>query len=325
MKHVRSKRSPISSLGVVAVVAVSSLAAAETAPLLPGDRLGAARGQLASAQARAEEVDTRLTQLENKRSDLRARLTADGRALYRLGRNGMLPITSGLEGLLGHASRMQRLERIVRADLTSLTDLQGELGKLHSEQQSLARELAARDREVVELERVQAAAIQQQIEQNLLGASAAAARYQPAPDDGAARMNYGLSVHGERAADPQRFADQRGALALPISGPSSIQEATRAESGGPGLEFSTQRGVAVRAAAAGRVVFSDRYGSYGQLVIVDHGDRYYTVYGGFGGVDVQVGDEISKSARLGTSGTGSIYFEVRRGTKTEDARPWLGL
>jgi septal ring factor EnvC (AmiA/AmiB activator) len=123
----------------------------------------------------------------------------------------------------------------------------------------------------------------------------------------------------------ERFVEQRGSLALPVSGPSSIQEANRAESGGPGLEFAASRGAAIRAVAAGRVAFSDRYGSYGQLVIIDHGDRYYTVYGGFGTVDVQVGDEVSKSARLGTAGAEPVYFEVRRGTKTESARPWLGL
>jgi septal ring factor EnvC (AmiA/AmiB activator) len=123
----------------------------------------------------------------------------------------------------------------------------------------------------------------------------------------------------------ERFADQRGNLALPVSGPASIQEARRAESDGPGLEFASSRGAAVRAAAAGRVAFAERYGSYGQIVIVDHGERFYTVYGGLGGVDVQVGDDVSKSARLGSAGADPVYFEVRRGTKTQEARGWLGL
>ncbi|MFT3921735.1 MAG: peptidoglycan DD-metalloendopeptidase family protein [Myxococcales bacterium] len=323
MTQTRAKHIPGSTLSMLALVTVSSLAVADSAPLITGDRLSTARTRADMARSRAEEVDTRLTQFEAKEPALKARLTADGRALYRLGRNGMLPITGGLEGLLGHASRMQRLERMVHADLEGVASLQHELTRLRGEKQALALEVAQRDGDVASLERAQAAAIQQQIEQNLLGA-AAPARRAPEPPQGD-HMNYGLSVVGTREAERPRFADQRGALALPVSGPSAIQEATRAESGGPGLEFSTQRGAAVRAAAGGRVAFSDRYGSYGQLVILDHGDRYYTVYGGFAGVDVQVGDEVSKSARLGTSGTGSIYFEVRRGTKTEDARPWLGL
>jgi septal ring factor EnvC (AmiA/AmiB activator) len=110
-----------------------------------------------------------------------------------------------------------------------------------------------------------------------------------------------------------------------VVGPDTIQDATRVESEGPGLEFATRPGAAVRAVAAGRVAFADSYGSYGQLVILDHGDRFYTVYGGHASVEVQVGDQVSKSARLGTAGSAPIYFEVRRGTKTENARAWLGL
>jgi septal ring factor EnvC (AmiA/AmiB activator) len=147
----------------------------------------------------------------------------------------------------------------------------------------------------------------------------------PAPQPGSSntRMAYGLSVVG--GTPRERFVEQRGSLALPISAASSIQEATRVESNGPGLEFATTLGASVRAVAAGRVAFSDRYGSYGQLVILDHGDRYYSVYGGFGSVEVQVGDEVSKSARLGTADSAPVYFEVRRGTKAENARSWLGI
>jgi septal ring factor EnvC (AmiA/AmiB activator) len=219
---------------------------------------------------------------------------------------------------------MERLERIVRSDLSQLTKLDQELTALRTEQADLTRAIDAHSRELVAVERSQAARIQAQIEQNLRGAGLSVPAAS-APSSSSGHMNYGLSLVGNKSAEARRFADQRGALALPVSGPSSIQEAQRAESGGPGLEFNAHRGVAVRAAGEGRVAFSDRYGSYGQLVILDHGDRYYTVYGGFASVDVQVGDEVSKSARLGTSGSEPIYFEVRRGTKTEDARPWLGL
>lgn len=322
MTKPRSQSFQVSSLGLLAAIAVSSLASADTTPPFSGDRLSVARSELEGARTRSEEIGNRLAQREGERSALKARLTSDGRALYRLNRSGLLPLTSGLEGLLSHASRMERMERIVRSDLTRLTDLEQELGRLRGEQDALGRQVEERSREVSGLERAQAAQIQRQIEQNLLG-GATLARSEPASTGG--HMNYGLSVIGSKDAAHRRFVEQRGALALPVSGPSSIQEATRAESGGPGLEFSAQRGAAVRAAAEGRVAFSDRYGSYGQLVIVDHGDRYYTVYGGFAAVEVQVGDEVSKSARLGTSGSGAIYFEVRRGTKTEDARPWLGL
>jgi len=64
-------------------------------------------------------------------------------------------------------------------------------------------------------------------------------------------------------------------------------------------------------------------------VILDHGDGYYTVYGGLGAVEVRVGDDLSRSARIGSIGTDfsppALFFEVRKGTRTLEPRSWLGL
>jgi septal ring factor EnvC (AmiA/AmiB activator) len=85
----------------------------------------------------------------------------------------------------------------------------------------------------------------------------------------------------------------------------------------------------VRAVFGGRVAFADRYGAYGRLVILDHGDHYYSVSGNLATVDVKVGDEIGAGERLGTVGDeghgAMLYFEVRRGTETIAAGPWLGI
>ena len=62
----------------------------------------------------------------------------------------------------------------------------------------------------------------------------------------------------------------------------------------------------------------------GKLAILDPGDRY-TRCTGFGPSSRCSGDDLSKSARLGSAGSEAVYFEVRRGTKTQDARLWLGL
>jgi murein DD-endopeptidase MepM/ murein hydrolase activator NlpD len=87
-------------------------------------------------------------------------------------------------------------------------------------------------------------------------------------------------------------------------------------------------GTPVRAAAAGRVAFSDRQGTYGRMVIVDHGNGYTTLYGGLGAVQVQVGDTLSQGARLGAIGNDfsppALLFEVRRGSRSLPPRAWLG-
>jgi len=56
---------------------------------------------------------------------------------------------------------------------------------------------------------------------------------------------------------------------------------------------------------------------------------YFTLYGGLGAVDVQPGDDLSRSARIGSVGGDTfptaLFFEVRRGTRALPPRGWLGL
>jgi septal ring factor EnvC (AmiA/AmiB activator) len=92
------------------------------------------------------------------------------------------------------------------------------------------------------------------------------------------------------------------------------------------------------------VAFADRYGAFGHLVILDHGDHYYTVMGDLGAIDVRVGDDVSAGARVGSVGVApardgaidgeragdparpaGLYFEVRHGATAVDPSLWLGL
>ena len=140
------------------------------------------------------------------------------------------------------------------------------------------------------------------------------------------------NFYGLRTTEPlpsASFASARGKPGQPGDRRRAHRVGARAESDGPGLEFQAPVGTAVRAVSTGRVAFSDRYGSYGRLVILDHGDGYYTVYGGLGAVEVRVGDDLSRNARIGSIGTdfspSALFFEVRKGTRTLEPRSWLGL
>jgi len=141
-------------------------------------------------------------------------------------------------------------------------------------------------------------------------------------------MSYGrIRVSGDMEDLGEGFAEMRGQLALPVQGSMRIGESSR--EGAPGLEFYGRPGGPVRAAADGKFAFARSYGAYGLMVILDHGGSFYTVYGGLGSTDVQVGDWVGMSTRVGTldsAGPDSIlFFEIRRGTRPLDARSWLGL
>lgn len=283
--------------------------------------LGQSQQQLERNRQRKAAVSESLATIAPRTELARERLHKNARALYRVSRGGMLPVAGGMAALLGHASRVSRLEQIVHRDLASVQKLGAESLALRKEAGALESEISSQERQLSALELARAGAVRERVthgsfESTFNAGVAAAPRSE-------GRAQYGLSVVG--GTPSERFTEQRGNLALPVSGPSSIQDATRAESDGPGLEFAAHAGAAVRAGASGRVAFAESYGSYGKLVIIEHGDRYYTVYGGLAQLDVRVGDDLSKSARLGSAGSEAVYFEVRRGTKTQDARLWLGL
>jgi murein DD-endopeptidase MepM/ murein hydrolase activator NlpD len=324
-------REPASKLGRVSSWALASALCATSSLAQYGQPLGVpsaagvdeklleARSVLDRGRARRTEIDAILAGIAPRKAELRQRLLRDARSLYRVSRGGLLPLAGGIDALLGHASRVGRLERLVEGEARELASLDKQKVALRKEASEWDLRLSQAERDAATLEQARVGLAQQQATQAMFDGAFKIASAAPANEP----IQYGLSVVG--GMPHERFTDQRGNLALPVSGPASIQEARRAESDGPGLEFSSSHGAAVRAAAAGRVAFAERYGSYGQIVILDHGERYYTVYGGLSHVEVQVGDDVSKSARLGAAGAEPVYFEVRRGTKTQEPRTWLGL
>jgi murein hydrolase activator len=124
------------------------------------------------------------------------------------------------------------------------------------------------------------------------------------------------------------FRSLRGRLPFPVAGRAEVNRVNRG--GGAAVELVAPMGMAVRSVAAGRVAFADRQDGYGLIVIVDHGDHYFSLYGSLGSSDVHAGDSVPSGARLGIVGSidGSaprLYFELRHNATTLDPGPWLGL
>jgi murein hydrolase activator len=96
-----------------------------------------------------------------------------------------------------------------------------------------------------------------------------------------------------------------------------------------GVDIAATEGTDVGAVYAGHVVYTGWFKGYGNLIILDHGHDYYTLYAHVAEILVKEGDDVRQSQRIGTVGdTGSLagprlYFEVRYQGKPQDPEQWL--
>jgi len=130
------------------------------------------------------------------------------------------------------------------------------------------------------------------------------------------------------------FAALKGKLRLPVRGDVTNRfGANRADSGisWKGLFIKANEGAEVRSVASGRVVFSDWLRGFGNLIIVDHGDGYMSLYGNNQAILKQAGDSVRGGdaiAYVGNSGgneTNGLYYELRRQSRPFDPLSWSNL
>jgi len=111
---------------------------------------------------------------------------------------------------------------------------------------------------------------------------------------------------------------------------SSAFGAARGSSSHQGLDLTAPPGTPVRATADGMVVFAGRSGSYGRLVVLDHGGGWETHYAHLHRIGVREGDRVRRGREIGTvghSGNASgahLHYEVHRHGVAIDPRPTLG-
>ena len=130
------------------------------------------------------------------------------------------------------------------------------------------------------------------------------------------------------------FSGLSRGLRLPIKGELANRFGAQRSDGGPswkGLFIRSPAGQEVRAVAPGRVVFADWLRGFGNLLIIDHGKSYLTIYGNNESVLKQVGDTVNTGdavATVGASGgnmESGLYFEIRHEGKAFDPMRWVSL
>jgi septal ring factor EnvC (AmiA/AmiB activator) len=136
----------------------------------------------------------------------------------------------------------------------------------------------------------------------------------------------------ERSMRGGAFEELKGRLALPVRGELGNRFGSPRPDGGPswkGVFIVARPGEEVRAVASGRVVFADWLRGFGNMLILDHGGAYMSLYGNNETLYGRVGDEIQAGAAIATVGNSGgnadsgLYFELRHQGRPLDPLSWV--
>ncbi|MHB1188102.1 murein hydrolase activator EnvC family protein [Thiobacillus sp.] len=262
------------------------------------EALRADLAQLAALQQQTTQKSNELAQLQAARETEQEKLLADKRAREQV-----------LQKLSVQIQQQQRQISNLKRDERSLTQLVERLNRLMAQQ--AAREAA----------RVRAAKKAQQ--------------KQATREDATGGPRRPLAVNTETPVafrTDRPFSGLKGSLRLPVAGELMNRFGAPREGGGvswKGLFIRAAEGTAVKAIAAGQVVFAEWLRGFGNLIIVDHGEGYMSLYSNNESLYKQVGERVQPGDAIATVGNSGgqpdsgLYFEMRHQSRPVNPLLWV--
>jgi septal ring factor EnvC (AmiA/AmiB activator) len=310
-------------------------------------RAGArARGRADQALREIGQLSQREVEIAERREQTRRVMSARAVALYRAGEAGPVRALFSAGSLQEFLSRSRALRILLDHDRALLERFEVDTLELAQTREALAataaegehaRRLAFAQGREVAAERRGKRAILSEVRKDRAVERAALQELEAAALalEETLRSLRGRDRASRRPAGSVAFATREGELVAPVDAPIArgfgrvVDEEFRTETFRKGVDFAASAGDPVHAVAAGEVRFAGWFRGYGRIVILDHGEGYFTVSGHLDQVDVAVGDAPDEGEVLGTVGdTGSLsgprlYFEIRRGAEPLDPARWL--
>jgi septal ring factor EnvC (AmiA/AmiB activator) len=131
---------------------------------------------------------------------------------------------------------------------------------------------------------------------------------------------------------PSVFAALKGQLLPPCRGEVTvpfgelIHPVTKLKSFSAGISIKTGPGQKVVAVASGTVAYVGNLRGYGNFIIINHDDRYYTTYAGLGEMLVSVNEYVLAGNKVASAGDdGIVKFELREGRNPLDPIKWISI
>ena len=248
--------------------------------------------------------------IQRARAGIIGELRKTGESLAALEMDALARRDELKENERAQAEEARKLERERAARATILARLAGDIAKGRREIGRLKRDEARLARLVEEIARALAAK----------------------PVDGRRAKGRAVDRVADASSASRAFASLKGRLNLPVRGELMNRYGTAREETGAtwkGLFIRSVSGETVHAVADGRVVYADWLRGFGNLLILDHGTGYMSLYANNDGLLRKVGESVRGGdpiAHVGASGDNvdsGLYFELRRDGKPFDPLGWV--
>jgi len=286
--------------------------------------------------AQVVEVGQRIVR---QKEFLRHRLAA----LYRLGGLSYLRLLMSIDERRNPIEAMSMLSYLVERDWRAVTAFQNTRAQLDARTADLLhkRQRVADIRRIVEERRRAVSATYAQRERmvaSLRTAGSTSERQISELEEKATRLERLLDFLSTQQAGVVAKVDVRsyqGALSWPAQGKIVEQFGLQRNAKfstvtfNNGMKIAAPPGAEVHSVFVGTVLFSQWFKGYGNLIILDHGNRVFSLYGNLKSPSVAVGDRINAGQTIAGVGeseeakSGYLYFEIRRDNKPENPQKWL--
>lgn len=280
-----------------------------------------------------------IARIEQQKMFLRHRLVA----LYRLGGLSYVRLLLSLDGRRDPVEAMSMLTYLASRDGRAISSFEATRQQLAAQNAQLAdrQQKLVEARRVIEQRRQAVAATRARKERMvaLLRREGSQSEEQIANlEEKATRLERLIDVLSRQSAGSIAEADIRtvqGALSWPVTG--KIVESFGRQMDpkfstvtfNNGLKIAAAPGTDVRAIFPGTVLFSQWFKGYGNLIILDHGNRVFSLYGNVKSPAIAVGERVRAGQAIAGVGEaeeaelGYLYFEIRQDNKPEDPQKWL--
>lgn len=286
-----------------------------------------------SLEKKVAEHERAIAKLEKLLEALDERFKSRVRAMYKLHRVGVVRVLFSAEDYSDVLRRYKAFCMVVESDVRLLQAYQGAIEQKEERKKKLIKERRAllskkeekeaKKREIKGEKRKKAALLAAVKDERLV--------YQKAITELKEREKALCSLIEKlriKAVALKRgnFKVLRGKLIPPVRGTLFSPQGKK-----KGVGIKAPEGAEIKAVFNGKVAYASWFKGYGNLMIIDHGDGYYTIFAHALRLLKEVGEEVKMGEVVALVGsTGSIegpmlYFEIRHHGKSEDPLKWLAL